>query len=81
MSEEKEMNLIDRVLAFVENEENPDEAVDLVADLYLALSNIAAENAGLEVENSLLNRQLDIAERFIIKMTGGKGDNEPHLLS
>jgi len=78
MASKKDLSLIEEVTEFIENEENDDDAVELVSTLYQVLSSLAAENAGLELEVSLLSRQLNIAENYIAKLEKDKG---PYLLS
>ena len=78
MASKKDLSLIEEVTEFIEDEENDDDAVELVSTLYQVLSSLAAENAGLELEVSLLSRQLNIAESYIAKLEKDKG---PHLLS
>ena len=78
MASKKDLSLIEEVTEFIEDEENDDDAVELVSTLYQVLSSLAAENAGLELEVSLLSRQLNIAENYIAKLEKEKG---PRLLS
>ena len=78
MASKKDLSLIEEVTEFIEDEENDDDAVELVSTLYQVLSSLAAENAGLELEVSLLSRQLNIAESYIAKLEKDKG---PPLLS
>ena len=76
MKSKNDFSLIDEVTEFIENEDNDDDAVELVSTLYQVITSLAQENAGLEIEVSLLTRQLKIAEDYIQSL-----DDKPKYLS
>jgi len=62
--------LIERVLDFIEDTSNDDEAVELVEVLYEALSLLASDNSQLEIEISMLNRRISNLENKILELEG-----------
>ena len=64
---------------FLANPIHSEEECQLVFHLYSTLLDLVADNSVIEMENSLLNRQLEIAENAILRME--KEAKEPKYLS
>ena len=67
-----EKTIVEEVMEFIRNTSNKDSIVEMVATLYDTILELARENGALELENSLLTRQLDIAENHILNMEKDK---------
>lgn len=80
MAHKKENSLFERAADFIEDSNSDDEAVNLVYELYQLVLALANENGSLELENSMLERQLTIAENYIMSMDMGNGSTS-HLPS
>ena len=81
----KDRTIIDEVQEYIEDIYSDEKAVDIISDLYQMIIELARENGALEHENSLLTRQLNLAEAYILQEEGGNDeddeDNTPHLVS
>ena len=83
----KDRNIIEKVADYIEDVHSDEEAVDIISELYQMVIELVRENGVLEHENAMLNRQLNIAEAWILR--GGEieigddddDDKDPHLLS
>ena len=82
MSRRKDKTIIDEVNDYIVDINSDEAAVDIISELYEMVIELAHENGILEHENARLERQLNIAEAWIMKNSDEEDpDNEPHLLS
>ena len=82
MSRRKDKTIIDEVNDYIIDINSDEAAVDIISELYEMVIELAHENGILEHENARLERQLNIAEAWIMKNSDEEDpDNEPHLLS
>ena len=79
MAETDTKNVADMVNDFLANSSHSEEECLLVFHLYSTLLDMIADNAVLEMENSMLTRQLEIAENAILRME--KEAKEPKYLA
>ena len=64
--------LADAVNDFLSNGVHSEEDCALVFTLYSTMLDLATEISVLEMENSMLNRQIDIAENAIVRLNEEK---------
>ena len=76
---EEEETMVDRVNDFLTDSNHSDDDCELVFTLYGIILNLANENAVLTMENSLLEREIRIAENAILRME--KEAKEPKYLA
>lgn len=83
MSRRKDKNIIDEVNNYIADINSDEVAVEIISELYQIVMEMARENGVLEHENALLERQLNIAEAWILREKGDDEDpdDEPRLLS
>ena len=82
VSRRKDKTIIDEVNDYIVDINSDEAAVDIISELYEMVIELAHENGILEHENARLERQLNIAEAWIMKNSDEEDpDNEPHLLS
>lgn len=79
MSETTEKTIADAVNDFLASPSHSEEDCHLVFVLYSTLLDMIADNSTLEMENSMLERQIEIAENAIIRLK--KETEEPKYLS
>ncbi len=79
MSETNTKSVAEAVNDFLASPNHSEEECELVFSLYSTLLDLIADNAVLEMENSMLNRQIEIAENAIQRME--KEAKEPKYLS
>lgn len=84
MAQQKTKSIIDEVKDYITDINSDETAVDIISNLYQMVVELARENGVLEHENALLERQLNIAEAWIL--SGHKDDEKdpddgPHFFS
>lgn len=72
MADTEKKSIIDMVNDFLADKNHTDEDCTLVFTLYSMLLDSATENAVLEMENSLLEREINIAENAIVRLNEEK---------
>ncbi len=72
MADTEEKNIAEKVNDFLSNINHSEEDCFLVFTLYNMVLDLATENACLNMEANMLNRQIDIAERAIVRLNEEK---------
>ena len=72
MADTEEKSIAEKVNDFLSNMNHSEEDCFLVFTLYNMVLDLATDNSCLDMEVSMLNRQIDIAERAIIRLNEEK---------
>lgn len=83
MAQTKSKSIIDEVKDYIADINSDETAVNIISNLYQMVVELARENGVLEHENALLERQLNIAEAWILSehKDDKDPDDEPHFFS
>lgn len=83
MAQKKSKSIIDEVKDYITDINSDEVAVDIISNLYQMVVELARENGALEHENALLERQINIAEAWILSehKDDKDPDDEPHFFS
>ena len=74
MANTEEKSIVDKVNDFLSDSKHTEEDCALVFTLYGSMLDLATENACLEMENSMLTRQINIAENAILRLNKEKDE-------